>query len=367
MPRFATPEGTRRYAERLASRAAAGHFRDQRGLLLSSIGIGTYLGQPDARTDLAYTDAIVAVVTRGANVIDTAINYRFQRSERSIGAALKKLAATGYSREELVLCTKAGFLTPDGELPSDPGDYFRREFVEAGIFRPDEVAAGSHCMTPRYLADQLGRSLGNLGVECIDVFYLHNPETQLSDVSREEFRRRLRAAFEFLESAVSAGKIQFYGMATWNAFRQPEHGRDYLSLPEAVALAREIAGDSHHFRFVQLPYNLAMVEALAHPNQMLDGRLVPTLEAAQALGITVIASASLMQGQLTQGLPDFLATLLGLERDSHRALQFVRSTPGITTALVGMSSLEHVESNLELASAEPLSPQRFMQLFEKIP
>lgn len=367
MPLFATLEGTREFAARFAGRVAAGHFRDQRGLLLSSIGIGTYLGQPDAPTDQAYTDASVAAVTRGANVIDTAINYRFQRSERSIGAALKKLAAMGYLREELVLCSKAGFLTPDGEMPSDAGDYFRREFVETGVLRPEDVAAGSHCMTPRYLEDQLARSLRNLGVECIDVFYLHNPETQLSDVPREEFRRRLRAAFEFLESAVSAGKIQFYGMATWNAFRQPDHGRDYVSLPEAVALAREVAGDLHHFRFVQLPFNLAMLEALVHPNQMLDGRRVPTLEAAQALGITVIASASLMQGQLVRGLPDFLATVLGLERDSQRALQFVRSTPGITTALVGMSHVEHVESNLELVSSAPLPPQRFFQLFEKAP
>src|SRR5574341_1417651 len=101
MPAFATPEGTARYAQRFAGRAAEGHFRERNGLLLSSIGIGTYLGEHDAATDESYTDAVVAAVSAGVNVIDSAINYRFQRSERAIGAALKKLAAAGIAREEI--------------------------------------------------------------------------------------------------------------------------------------------------------------------------------------------------------------------------------------------------------------------------
>lgn len=150
MPSFATAEGTQRYAQRFAGRAAEGHFREQHGLLFSSIGIGTYLGTPDEQTDKAYTAAIGAAVQSGANVIDSAINYRFQRSERSIGAALKQLAAAGYKREELIVCTKGGYLTPDGEMPRDPRDYFSQEYLEKGVFRAEEIAAGCHCMTPRY-------------------------------------------------------------------------------------------------------------------------------------------------------------------------------------------------------------------------
>src|SRR5271155_5880301 len=172
----ATADGTLRYAARFQGRSAAGHFREIRGgLVLSSIGIGTYLGEPDNATDRAYADAIVAAVESGINVIDSAINYRFQRSERAVGVALKDLFAKGYSRDEIVLCTKAGFLTPDGEMPADPNAYFAQEFLDRGVFRPEEIAAGCHCMSPKYLADQLERSLGNFGVECIDVFYLHNP------------------------------------------------------------------------------------------------------------------------------------------------------------------------------------------------
>src|SRR5438067_12888707 len=92
---YATTEGTARYRDRLQGTAAENHFRFEQQLWLSSIGIGTYLGQPDEATDRHYTDAVVRAVELGANVIDTAANYRFQRSERSIGAARKQLIHRG--------------------------------------------------------------------------------------------------------------------------------------------------------------------------------------------------------------------------------------------------------------------------------
>jgi aryl-alcohol dehydrogenase-like predicted oxidoreductase len=366
-PGFATSEGTRRYSQRFVDRAAAGHFRESlgaTGLMMSSLGIGTYLGEPDEATDLAYTEAVVAAVASGINVIDTAINYRFQRSERSVGAALRRLAAAGYGREEVILCTKAGFLTPDGEMPADAEEYFRHEFLETGVFAAEDVAAGCHCMAPAYLENQLGRSRQNLGAACVDVFYLHNPETQLAEVDRGEFRNRVRKAFQFLESAVTAGKIQAYGLATWNGFRQDAKEQDYLSLPEMAGLARNAGGEAHHFRFVQLPYNLAMPEALTRPNQTLEGRAVPVVQAARALGITLISSAALLQGQLATNLPPFVAGALGLSNDRLRALQFARSSPGITTALVGMSRAEHVRANLALVGVPPASREQFLKLFE---
>ncbi len=365
MSPFATSDGTRKYAARFATRAAAGHFREQQGLWLSSIGIGTYLGEPDERTDKAYTDAIVAAVESGANVIDSAINYRFQRSERSAGAALEELERRGFAREELLICTKGGFLTPDGEMPADASEYFNHEYVATDILREGDVAAGCHSMAPRFIADQLERSRRNLGVETVDVYYLHNPETQLGEVPREMFNSRVRAAFEFLESAVAAAKIHFYGLATWNAFRQNDTAQDFLSLAAMESLARDVAGGSHHFRFVQLPCNLGMTEALTRPNQPLDGRRAPMVEAANKLGITLVASAAMLQGKLSRGLPSFVTAALGMQNDAERALQFVRSTPGITTALVGMSRVEHVRANLALAGVPPASQDEFSRLFER--
>ena len=361
----ATADGTLRYAARFQGRSAAGHFREIRGgLVLSSIGIGTYLGEPDDSTDRAYTDAVVAAVESGINVVDSAINYRFQRSERAIGAALKDLFAKGYSRDEIVLCTKAGFLTPDGEMPADPNSYFSREFLERGIFTADDIAAGCHCMAPGYLSDQLERSRRNLGVATIDVFYLHNPETQLSEVSPEVFRSRIREAFLFLESSVASKAIRAYGLATWNSFRDDPKANGYLSLKEMADIARDVAGDDHHFRFVQLPFNIAMPEALTRPNQMIDGKLVPMVQAARALNIALITSAALLQGQLTKNLPPFIRAALGLQDNSALALQFARSVPGLTTALVGMSNVQHVKANTQLISVEPASREQFLKLFE---
>ena len=365
MTKSATKEGTTRYAQRFAGRAADGHFRETQRTLLSSLGIGTYLGQPDEKTDAAYTTAVVAALENGINVIDSAINYRFQRSERSIGVALQQLAAKGFSREEIVLCTKGGYLTPDGFMPADPNQYFFREYIQPGIFHAKDLAAGSHCMTPTFLKDQLGRSLKNLGVECVDVYYVHNPETQLSDVPKPEFLQRVRAAFEFLESAVEAGEIRYYGMATWNGFRQDPRARDAMQLAEIAQIAQEIAGGMHHFRFVQLPFNLGMPEALTLGNQMLRERARTLAEAATDLDITVIASASLLQGQVARNLPESVAQAFGLENDAERALQFARSAPGITTALVGMSRIEHAKANARLATVPPATVEEFGKLFSQ--
>ena len=364
-PGSATAEGTLRYAARFQAANASGNYREIRGgLVLSSIGIGTYLGEADAATDKAYASAIVAAVESGINVIDTAINYRLQRSERSVGMALAELFAKGVARDELMICTKAGFLTPDGAMPSDPNAYFSSEFLEKGIFHVEDIAAGCHCMAPTYLADQLDRSRRNMGVQTIDVYYLHNPETQLSELSREEFRKRIREAFLFLESAVTAQQIRAYGMATWNAFRDDPSAQSYLSLEEMVGIAKDVAGADHHFRFVQLPFNLAMPEALTRPTQMVAGKPLPMVQAARALGITLVTSAALLQGQLLKNMPPFVRAALSLDDPAQLALQFARSVPGLTTALVGMSKPAHVQENAKVMAVPPTSREQFMKLFE---
>ncbi|MEN3335707.1 MAG: hypothetical protein V7641_5072 [Blastocatellia bacterium] len=361
----ATTAGTRRYAARRASITAAGHFRQQQEWAVSSIGLGTYLGHWDERTDRMYQEAIRRAIELGCNVIDSAINYRFQRSERAIGAALKQLVdAKRAARDEVIITTKGGFIPFDNEPPRDPRAWIVDNLIDTGAARADEIVGGSHCMSPGYLDNQLSRSLENLGLACVDVYYIHNPETQLQAVARDEFNKRIRAAFAFLEEAAAAGRIGFYGTATWNGYRQPPTARDYLSLAELVGIARELAGDQHHFRVIQLPYNLAMPEAFTEANQIIEGELLSPLMAADRLGLTAMCSASMMQARLTAGLPDFVgATLRGLKTDGQRAIQFVRSTPGVTTALVGMSQRSHVEENLEVARVEPPPVDEFFKMF----
>jgi aryl-alcohol dehydrogenase-like predicted oxidoreductase len=308
---------------------------------------------------------VTRTVQSAGNVIDTAANYRFQRSERSIGKSLEELTGDkGLAREEIIVCTKGGYLPFDGAPPRDVRSYVEETFVKPGIAGFEDFVGGSHCMTPAYLEHQLQQSLQNMNLECVDVYYVHNPESQLDHVSETEFYRRLKLAFESLEKSRRAGKLKFYGVATWNGFRVAAGARGYHSLSRMEAIAREAGGESHGFRFIQMPLNLAMPEAFTLRNQEVNGEAFSTLEAAAELSVTVMASASILQGRVAQGLPPGLRAPLGsLATDAQMAIQFVRSTPGITTALIGMSSPEHVAENLELVRVEPLEPEQFMKLF----
>jgi aryl-alcohol dehydrogenase-like predicted oxidoreductase len=360
----ATPEGTLHYRERFKATAASGHFREQQTLSLSSIGIGTYLGNVDTETDIRYAAAVTRAVELGANVIDTAANYRCQRSERSIGEALRRLLIAGFGRDELIVCTKGGYLPFDGAPPRDLRAYIEDTFVKTGVANFEDIVGGSHCMTPAYLQNQLQQSLTNLGIDCVDVYYIHNPESQIGQVSETEFYFRIRAAFETLEEARAKKSLKFYGVATWNGFRSPVGSSGYHSLEQMVNLARDAGGENHGFRFIQLPFNLAMPEALTTANQSVDGEHLSTIDAAARLGVTVISSASIFQGRVAHGLPSDLRAVLGATlTDGQCAIQFVRSTPGICSALVGMSHLDHVEENLKLTAIEPLSTEQFTELF----
>jgi predicted aldo/keto reductase-like oxidoreductase len=108
-----------------------------------------------------------------------------------------------------------------------------------------------------------------------------------------------------------------------------------------------------------------MTEALTRANQPLGETRAPVVGAASKLGITLVASAAMLQGQLSRNLPPFVTNALGMKSDAERALQFVRSTPGITTALVGMSRVEHVRANLSIVGVEPASQEQFSRLFQR--
>jgi aryl-alcohol dehydrogenase-like predicted oxidoreductase len=360
---LATPAATSAYARRHAD--LPGHYRILDGLTVSSLGLGTYLGRDTEADDALYRDAALVCLQSGVNLIDTAINYRSQRSERALGEALRRLPRLSLSREQVVICTKAGYLPFDGTVPRDSQGYLRRTFLDSGRVPPGQLAAGCHCMHPAYLRDQLGRSLHNLGLSGVDVFYLHNPETQLEEVGRTEFDRRLMEAFALLEELCGQGLIGRSGMATWSGFRQEPSARTYLSLARVLELARQVAGQGHHFKVVQLPLSLAMDEALFRKNQRVDDADLTLLEAAGRLGIAVICSGPLLQGKvLSRPLPERLRRpFAGLTRDSQRALQFVRSAPGVTAVLCGMKMPAHLEENLALLQVPPLSAEAFSAAF----
>lgn len=364
----ATPKGTEAFAKRFSDAFQNHFFRSVDSLFLSSIGLGTYLGEMDDETDQVSREAAVLCLKSGVNVIDSAINYRAQRSERVIGRALGDLIRLGtVKREEIFVSTKGGFIPFDREFPKDVKAYLKRVYLEPGILTAGDIVQNCHAMSPRYLENQLNQSLKNLNLDAVDLYYLHNPEIQLEALSESEFYERLRQAFEFLEAQVNKGKVRMYGTATWNGFRLPRGQKGYLSLSKILEAAKQVGGAEHHFKAIQLPFNLAMPEAFAFDNQIwASNEPVSVCEFAKRSGLMVFTSGSLLQGRLTHSMPDSVKALFqGLSHDAACALQFTRSAPGVTSALCGMKQAQHIKENLTLMNVPPLSDEAFGRFFQK--
>lgn len=363
IPGRASAEGTKRFVKR--SGCAEGHFRRLDKILVSSLGLGTYLGDENAQIDAGYEAAIAVALESGVNVFDSAINYRGQKSERAIGRALARAIAAGsLEREEVFVSTKGGYLPHDSDDARDPRRYILETFIQSGIAPRSEIAEGGNCIAPGYLRDQIVRSRSNLGLETIDLYYLHNIEAQRTSVDAESFRRRLRAAAEVLEEAAAAGRIARWGLATWDGLRAPPEHPEHLSIREVLAIAREVGGEKHHFAAVQLPVNLGMAQAIAYASQPTDEGRMPALSAARSLRVAAFGSASLLQGRLAAELPEELAEVFPETGSSaQRALQFSRSAAGMTTSLVGVSNPIHARDDFALSKVSPSPPERVLGLF----
>ena len=359
---YATSGGTKKYVEYAIQRGKpSSHFRIFDGLYLSSIGMGTYLGQLTAEDDKAMEDAVYESIKSGAvNVIDTAINYRAMKSEKSVGRALLRLEKDGViSRDEVFICTKNGYITNDGDYPGiDVMEYMQKMFISTDLIKAHDISSGYNVLNPNYIERCIDKSLMNMHVETIDLVYIHNSfESWHEDVSREEFMQMLAKVFEVYEKYRSNTKIRYYGMATWTCFRVSQDNKEYLSLEEVVKLAENIGGRQHGFRFIQLPYNLAYSEALLLKNQIVGSeRNLTILEAANRLNIKVFTSIPLFQSRLLRAqIPDYM----GLTDQVAKLVQVIRSSPSVIAPLIGHKKPEHVEQNLMVANIPPLNDIEF--------
>ena len=351
---YATREGTKRFIDRHGK-----HFRIVNNLYLTTVGMGTYLGSASKEEDEMIINAIKLSVGNGSmNVIDTAINYRSQRSERAIREAVRDMIEDDtIERDEIFISSKNGYITDDADLDMDIWQYIQSRLINTGIIEAKDISSGYHCMKISYLEDQLERSRKNLGLECIDLIYLHNAiESQVHDTGREKFMDMLKDVFEFYEEKRKEGKIRYYGLATWNCFRVKEDHIEYLNLYDIVKMAASIDED-HGFKFIQLPFNLAMPEALTLKNQHIDNEQMNIIDAADRLGVGIFTSVPLMQGKILNRIPAFS----NIESPVLRCLQFARSAGVIP--LIGQKRLEHVKENIKIAEIEPLSKEEFARLF----
>ncbi|KAI5068275.1 hypothetical protein GOP47_0016620 [Adiantum capillus-veneris] len=342
----ADSSGTAQYAQRIGSAAGPGHFRQLRAggqlgdLVVSSLGIGTFGGSETEEVDIDYIKTITRGFNLGINFIDTASNYRSMHSERAVGRSIAKAIDQGIiKRNEIVVCTKGGFLSFDYRESVDPRTYIEDKYVKAGLFQWEEFVGGVHCLSTPFVMNQLETSRRNLGLQTIDIYLIHNPEIELGIVARQTVLSRLRNLFAALEQAAKDGKISMYGVSTWNAFRVTSGSKNFISCEEMVNFAKEAAGsDNHHFKAIMVPFNLALQDVANNPVQNIKGRRLPLLHAAAHLNLNVLISSPLFQGGLVKGIaPEAREKFpeLGDSRTPAQcALQFTRTTPGKRNAAI---------------------------------
>jgi aryl-alcohol dehydrogenase-like predicted oxidoreductase len=325
--------------------------------------MGTYLGEPTEDDDQAIENAVYQSVKSGAvNVIDTAINYRAMKSEKTIGRALLHLIKDRIiSRDQLFISTKNGYITNDADYPNiDVMEYVYKMYIQTEVITADDISSGYNVMNPNYLAKCIDKSLMNMHVSTIDLVYIHNAfESWYQDVGREKFMEMLVKAFELYERYRTQNKIRYYGMATWTCFRVPPDSPEYLSLEQVVKSADSVCGKNHGFRFIQLPYNLAYSEALLLRNQSVGSeKNLTILQAAAKLNIGIFTSIPLFQGRLLRGqVPNY-----GNVTDPvSKLVQIIRSSPSVIAPLIGQKTREHVEENLKAANVPPLSEEEFSE------
>jgi aryl-alcohol dehydrogenase-like predicted oxidoreductase len=365
----ATPEGTKIYVKNAVKNRGkpADHFRVFDNLYLSSIGMGTYLGKPNKEDDQSMENAVYeSIKSGGVNVVDTAINYRAMRSEKSVGRALLRLINDGIvTRDQVFVSTKNGYITNDGDYPEiDVMEYVQTMFISNGIMHADDISSGYNVLNPNYLKRCIDKSLANLHLATLDLVYVHNPfESWYEDVSREDFFQMLSKVFEAYEEYRTLNKIRYYGMATWTCFRVPPDSKEYLCLEDITKTAEKVGGlGKHGFRFIQLPYNLAYSEALLLKNQSVGTeKNLTILEAAEKLKIGVFTSIPLFQGRLLRTkIPDYG----GLTDQVSKLLQIVRSSPSVIAPLVGQKEPNHVEQNLKISSVSPMGSKEYKEAVE---
>lgn len=364
---FATSEGTQqyvKYAVKEKSRPES-HFRVFDNLHLSSLGMGTYLGEITDYEDEAMEHAIYESIKSGAmNVIDTAINYRAMKSEKCIGRALSRLIRDRIiSRDQVFVSTKNGYITNDGDFPSiEMMEYVQKMYITPGLISPSDISSGYNVLNPTYIERCIDKSLFNMKLNTIDLVYVHNSfESWYQDVTREEYMEKLRKVFQVYEKYRARNKLRYYGMATWTCFRVPNDSNEYLSLEEVVKLAEDVNEgglDKSGFRFIQLPYNLAYSEPLLLKNQTVGNQEnLSILEAASKLKIGVFTSIPLFQGRLLHAnIPNYKEDLTD---PVAKIVQVIRSTPSVIAPLIGQKRPEHVEQNLRLASVPPLQLEEY--------
>ncbi|MEA3289917.1 MAG: aldo/keto reductase [Campylobacterota bacterium] len=360
----ATKDSTHNFAKKFSQ--YKDFYTISNDLVFSKLGLGTFNKEPYKEENYVfhYIEAVKEAVKNGINLIDTASNYRYGQSEREIGTALKEL--DGVKREELIICSKGGFIQLDYPFPKNPYTWIEENIINKGLASKDDIELDQHCMTPDFLEWSCKRSLENVGIDSFDIYYLHNPEMQMMKLGKKEFYKQVEKIFKRFEKLADQGLFKYYGVAVWNGFIS--ENQENIELEKLVECAKKAGGENHRFKYIQTPFNMAKTTVYTTYTQKVNNQECTLLQAAHKLGIGVISSSSLLQMNLfkksfTAETGVVLDSTMTLKSDIQLALQFVRSTPGIVSGLFGSKVPLNIKQNCEISKIKAVPKSKYDLLY----
>ena len=375
IPGYCSMRASKHYVTTFGKDCAVGHYSDFLNvhLQLSSLGLGTFPGAPTDEVDAQYVEIVADALTHGVNVIDTGAHYRYGRSAAAVGLGVRRAMEAGVEREQMFLISKGGFLSFRNERPADLAAWFQQEVVAKGLGRSEDLTQ-AHCISPEYIAFQLELSRQLMGVETLDAFLIDQPEVHIPAIGKDQLNRKLEKVFMVLEQAVKDKKLRYYGISTFEGFRVETDNPLFQSITSmqghAEKAARAIWRDEqakHQFKVVQMPFNQVMQEGFTRFSQATGkGNIGSTIQAAHQLGVYLMASHSLFKGHLAkQAMDPVQQAMPMLQNHAQRALQFNRSTPGVGTALAGISTPAHLQDMLAVTRVPPLEKTAYLQMYQR--
>jgi len=253
---------------------------------ISICGFGCY------RVDDAIVEhhkALEYALEKGINLVDTSSNYANGGSEKLVGNVIRKITSRNRNKlDEIIVVTKGGYLQANNLQ-------YAIERENAGDPIPEVVKCSPdlwHCIHPEFLKEQIDNSLKRLQLKKIDIYLLHNPEYFLTysnlttfKEKQDEYYRRIKQAFIFLETEVENGRILYYGISS-NTFVETEDKNNFTSLERVYDIAIEISEDNH-FAVIQFPLNLIERGAVLNYNQQQGGKTLLEFAGEKNLGVIV--------------------------------------------------------------------------------
>lgn len=305
---------------------------------MGRIALGTHLGDFSHTDSEKYINAVKYAIRNGISTIDGAINYRGMRSEKDEGTAINQLIEAGeIKREDIFITSKAGLLFGDVEEGLNPQKCLKDILEPKGVTIDDftEYEGLLQTLNPRFFEIALNKSLQNLGVETLDLHYIHIPEISRLGLSEEEFYTRIQALFSWYESKVSEGKLRFYGIAFEFMTEEPQEAKWHIELEKIKQLAEKVSVGENHLKYILFEYNLLSASANMDKTQTVKGEQMTMIDACRKLGFETVASMPFAMGD-------------GFEKYSvEEMLSFALNS--MEHVIVGSKNVKHIQEIIDTA------------------